>query len=392
MSDAASGFDVFISYKNSDVNGERTRDAQMAFDLHDKLEERGISAFCSTLSLTRMGQGAYKDAINNALDAAKVLVVVGTSLDNILSPWVKYEWGSFHDDLLTGRKSGGTLVSYTSGLDPNELPRELRGYESFLTEQNGDELIVDFIAAALESKIEMGYAGTKLERKLGVIGPATRSLLVNAEDPDPLNGTTTKTAKKRGKGGIIAAICVLAAACIGIGAYIAVDNHNQQVAAQEEQARIEAEQQAAAEQEAQRQKEEQEAKEKLSSYTVRYLVKGSKKKLKDELSKSSVTIGTTVKITAPTFKNYTLKGDKTVKLTIAKDPSANVVTFYYTKKKAAKTPDSSYNNGGTNSGTDSGSASGGSSGGSGSGGTSGGSTSGGSKGGSGDKPIIDIDL
>ena len=359
MANSASGFDVFISYKNSDANGERTRDAQMAFDLHDKLEERGISAFCSTLSLTRMGQSAYKDAINDALDAAKVLVVVGTSLDNILSPWVKYEWGSFHDDLLTGRKSGGTLVSFTSGLNPNELPRELRGYEAFLTEQNGNELIVDFIAAALESKIELGYAGTKLERKLGVIGPATRSMLVNAEDPDPQNGTKKKDT--RSKGGLIAAICVIVAACAVIGIYAGVSSCNSQKAAQEEQARIEAEQKAAQEEEEQRKQQEQEAKEKLSSYKVRYLVKGSKKELKNELSKSSVTIGTTVKITAPTFKKYTLKGKKTVKLTISKDASRNVVTFYYTKKEtdsSAETPSNGSGGSSSSSGGSDGSSSG----------------------------------
>lgn len=324
-------FDVFISYKNSDGNGERTRDAEMAFALHDKLEQNGISAFCSTLSLTRLGQSAYKDAINDALDAAKVLVVVGTSLDNILSPWVKYEWGSFHDDLLTGRKSNGTLVSFTSGLDPNMLPRELRGYEAFLTEQNGEELIVEFIKSALDNKIEMGFAGTKLERKLGVIGPATRANLVNAEDPDPHSGSA-KSKKKNGKKGIVAAVAAIAiVAAVGSGVVV----YNNQKAAQEEQARIQAEQQAALE-EQQRQQAEQEQ---LSSYTVRYLVKGSKKELKAELEEEGVTIGTTIKLTAPTFKNYTLQGDKTVKLTIAKNPGDNVVTFYYKKKETeAPTP------------------------------------------------------
>lgn len=320
-------FDVFISYKNSDENGERTRDAEMAFALHDKLEEQGISAFCSTLSLARMGQGAYKDAINDALDNARVLVVVGTSLGNILSPWVKYEWGSFHDDLLTGRKNNGTLVSFTSGLDPNTLPRELRGYESFLTEQNGEELIVKFIAAALENKIEMGYAGTKLERKLGVIGPATRRNLVNAEDPDPQNGTR-KPAKRHNTGVVVGAVALCVALVAGGGSY-AYSQHRANQAAQEEQARIEAEKKAAFE-EQQRQAEEAE---KYSSYTVRYLVKGSKKELRAELEEDKVAVGSTVKLKAPSIKNYTLQGDKTVKLTIAKNPGDNVVTFYYVKEQ-----------------------------------------------------------
>ena len=68
-------FEVFISYKNSGPNGERTLDAELAFALHKQLQEKGIRSFCSTLSLAKMGQGAYKDAINQALDAARVMVV-----------------------------------------------------------------------------------------------------------------------------------------------------------------------------------------------------------------------------------------------------------------------------------------------------------------------------
>ena len=170
-------FEVFISYKNSGQDGERTRDAELAFALHEQLQAQGIKSFCSTLSLAKMGQGAYKDAINQALDAARVMVVVGTSTDHIMSPWVKYEWGSFHDDLLTGRKQGGTLCSFIAGMNPNDLPRELRGYESFLLEQNGEELIVEFIQAALENKVELGYAGTKpTSGRYQVIGPADAAL------------------------------------------------------------------------------------------------------------------------------------------------------------------------------------------------------------------------
>ena len=204
-------FEVFISYKNSGANGERTLDAELAFALHKQLQEKGIRSFCSTLSLAKMGQGAYKDAINQALDAARVMVVVGTSTDHIMSPWVKYEWGSFHDDLLTGRKQGGTLCSFIAGMNPNDLPRELRGYESFLVEQSGRELIVEFIQAALENKVELGYAGTKPTG-----GRSQAGSLVNAEDPDPAHGSA-RPAKKGKSGAVIGIIVALAllAGCIG---------------------------------------------------------------------------------------------------------------------------------------------------------------------------------
>lgn len=41
------GFDVFISFKNTDKNGERTQDSFMAEELYEALKEKGINAFYS---------------------------------------------------------------------------------------------------------------------------------------------------------------------------------------------------------------------------------------------------------------------------------------------------------------------------------------------------------
>lgn len=324
-------FEVFISYKNSGQDGERTRDAELAFALHDQLQSKGIKSFCSTLSLAKMGQGAYKDAINQALDASKVMVVVGTTVDNILSPWVKYEWGSFHDDLLTGRKQGGTLCSFIAGMNPNDLPRELRGYESFLLEQNGAELIVEFIQAALENKVELGYAGTKpTDGRYQVIGPAAAGGLVNAEDPDPHHGSKPaghSAPKRRSKGPVIAVVLVLALAAGGIGGYTYYRHQEEQAA---EAARI-AEEEAQRQAEEQAQREQQEWEETHATYTVLYLEKGSKKVLRAQLVVKDAEVGQAITLKAPSIKGYELVGSKTVKLTIAKEDGDNLVTFYYQK-------------------------------------------------------------
>ena len=37
-------FEVFISYKNSGQDGERTRDAELAFALHEQLQAAGLPA------------------------------------------------------------------------------------------------------------------------------------------------------------------------------------------------------------------------------------------------------------------------------------------------------------------------------------------------------------
>ncbi|MGN0073303.1 MAG: hypothetical protein ACI36W_05875 [Coriobacteriales bacterium] len=341
-------FEVFISYKNSGQDGERTRDAELAFALHDQLQAKGIKSFCSTLSLAKMGQGAYKDAINQALDASKVMVVVGTTVDNILSPWVKYEWGSFHDDLLTGRKQGGTLCSFIAGMNPNSLPRELRGYESFLLEQNGEELIVEFIQAALENKIELGYAGTKPNNgSYQGAGAAAAGGLVNAEDPDPHHGSGAgnhSASTRRRKSPVIAVILAIALVAGGIGGF-AFFRHQEQAAA--EAARL-AEEEAQRQAEEQAQKEQQEWEETHATYTVLYLERDSKKVLKTKLVVEDAEVGQSVTLKAPSIKGYELVGAKTVKLVIAKDDGDNKVIFYYQKPAEPESdPEPSGGNGGS---------------------------------------------
>lgn len=394
-------FDVFISYKNSDAQGELTQDAKLAFALHDALEEHGIKAFCSTLSLTRMGQSAYKDAINQALDAARIMVVVGTNIDNILSPWVKYEWGSFHDDLLTGRKTTGTLVSYISGMNPNELPRELRSYESFPLEQGGDVRIVEFIQACMENRVELGYAGTATgKRKLAVLKASAGHGLINAQDPDEIEGRDAGDGADAGAGGsagkgkgskgktpfIAAGIAAVLALGLAGGYYA----HSQQEAAAQAQAQEQAAQEAAqqakeqaAQEQAAKEKAEQEALEyeqTHTSYTVKYLVKGTSKGAKGfpkTVKKGDVEVGSTISVKVPSIDGYTLSSVDGAKLnskktkaslTVIKKDDGNIIKMYYIKNAEPSTP--SYTPS-TNSGSTSG----------GNGGSSGGSTNsgGGSK-------------
>jgi len=50
----------------------------------------------SSFSIEQLGEADYKEVIDNALDKAQMLIVVGTSKENINSKWVKYEWNSFY--------------------------------------------------------------------------------------------------------------------------------------------------------------------------------------------------------------------------------------------------------------------------------------------------------
>jgi len=148
-------FDVFISFKNSDFSGNPTKDSAIARQLYEKLAERGINSFYSNSSLLSLGQSAYKKSINDALDSAKVLVVVAGSIAYLNSEWVSYEWDSFHNDILSGSKPDGQIVPYFGNFERMEIPRDLRDYQTFNIDNNTADEVADFvqnIIAKLNSK------------------------------------------------------------------------------------------------------------------------------------------------------------------------------------------------------------------------------------------------
>ena len=139
-----SGFEVFLSYKHSDDNGDNTRDAEMAEELYSELTRRGIKVFYSSRTIGMLGEAKYKMAIDDALDEVPVLVAVGTSADNLNSNWVRYEWDSFYGDILSGRKNG-QLISYIDGMSMYDLPRTLRHLQSFEKSRTSASEVCDFI-------------------------------------------------------------------------------------------------------------------------------------------------------------------------------------------------------------------------------------------------------
>ncbi|MBR0420782.1 MAG: toll/interleukin-1 receptor domain-containing protein [Erysipelotrichaceae bacterium] len=117
-------YDVFISYKESGSDGNRTADSVIAQDLYDDLTNRGLRVFFSRISLEdKFGQN-YEPFIYNALRTAKVMLLVTTSNENSNAPWVRNEWLRFLD--FVRNDSMKSLIPVTKDMDPYELPDELQ--------------------------------------------------------------------------------------------------------------------------------------------------------------------------------------------------------------------------------------------------------------------------
>jgi hypothetical protein len=122
---------VFVSCKTLDDAGQPTRDVSIAERVVADLASQGTRAFFGLQSLETLGASDYKRAIDDALEQAEVLVVVGTTPRHLASGWVRYEWDSFLNEVLSGLKPDGRLFVLVEGLSPRELPRPLRQVQVF---------------------------------------------------------------------------------------------------------------------------------------------------------------------------------------------------------------------------------------------------------------------
>lgn len=72
-------FDVFICYKETDENGDRTRDSAIAQDIYYQLTEQGFRVFFARITLEDKVGSQYEPYIFAGLNSAKVMIVVGTN-------------------------------------------------------------------------------------------------------------------------------------------------------------------------------------------------------------------------------------------------------------------------------------------------------------------------
>lgn len=115
-------FDIFICYKETDANGDRTLDSVLAQDLYDRLTGEGYKVFFSRITLEDKLGSAYEPYIFAALHSAKVMLVVGTDPAHFDAVWVKNEWSRFL--MLMGRGEKKTLIPAYRGMDPYDMPEE----------------------------------------------------------------------------------------------------------------------------------------------------------------------------------------------------------------------------------------------------------------------------
>ena len=115
-------FDVFICYKETDENGNRTQDSTIAGRLYNNLTEQGYRVFCSEITLESKSEIQHDQYISEALNSSKVMIVVCTKKDYINETSVKNEWSRFLD-LTKGYRKKILIPAYKE-MNPYDLPKE----------------------------------------------------------------------------------------------------------------------------------------------------------------------------------------------------------------------------------------------------------------------------
>lgn len=121
-------YQVFISFKS--------QDAEIADALFDYLKEKKLNVFSSNKSLEMMGESAYAQAIDLALEASLFLIVVSSKSEYFNTGWVQFEWRTFINEIHSGRKVNGQAYTLTSGISVNEIPIALRQYQNFIYQKS----------------------------------------------------------------------------------------------------------------------------------------------------------------------------------------------------------------------------------------------------------------
>ena len=121
-------YDVFICYKETDENGQRTHDSQWAQEIYYGLTEQGFNVFFSRITLEDKLGREYEPYIFAALNSAKVMLVIGSKPEYFNAVWVKNEWSRYLALMAKDRKR--LLIPCYRGMDPYDLPDELSALQS----------------------------------------------------------------------------------------------------------------------------------------------------------------------------------------------------------------------------------------------------------------------
>ena len=118
-------YDIYISYRAKDDNGDKTAISEIAGHLYNKLTSAGYSVFLSEAALKGKKQSDCEPYIYSALNSANVMLALGTSYDDYNDVWVKNEWNRYLE--IAEKNKNKCLIPCYKDVDEYDIPKEFAG-------------------------------------------------------------------------------------------------------------------------------------------------------------------------------------------------------------------------------------------------------------------------
>lgn len=204
-------YDVFICYKESDDNGNRTIDSCIAEQLYDMLTNCGYKVFFARITLEDKLGVAYEPYIFAALNSAKIMLAIGTKREHYEAVWVKNEWSRYLN-LVKNSKGTKALIPVYKDMNPYELPDEFMHLQAQdMSKIGSDHDLIRGIRKILDSD-ESGYIPQPAEPQPS---PTTQSSDAVRSDSAPRSAPANNHTSKTGCGKIFFIILLIIIAIFG---------------------------------------------------------------------------------------------------------------------------------------------------------------------------------
>lgn len=118
-------YDIYISYRAQDDNGDKTPVSEIAGHLYNKLTSAGYRVFLSEAALKGKKQSDCEPYIYSALNSANVMLALGTSYDDYNDVWVKNEWNRYLE--IAVKNKNKCLIPCYKDVDEYDIPKEFAG-------------------------------------------------------------------------------------------------------------------------------------------------------------------------------------------------------------------------------------------------------------------------
>lgn len=115
-------YDIYISYRAKDDNGDKTAVSEIAGHLYNKLTSAGYRVFLSEAALKGKKRSDCEPYIYSALNSANVMLALGTSYDDYNDVWVKNEWNRYLE--IAEKNKNKCLIPCYKDVDEYDIPKE----------------------------------------------------------------------------------------------------------------------------------------------------------------------------------------------------------------------------------------------------------------------------